>query len=314
MLDFSKVEAGKLDLVSLPFSLQLVCEDSARDFQRLMLSKGLELNKDIDLPDEIVLGDAGRITQVLNNLLANAGKFTEHGSVMLQANKAREESGICYYSFKVSDSGCGIPSAQLSSLFQPFRQADPSTSRKYGGSGLGLAICRNLIELMGGEISLESEEGVGTTVTFTVPLLKSPNSEAQNSREELQSMFSTYQIGERTAMLTQTTTTTKTTACHTFAPGSASATGTRAPSEDYLGFRRSSLVSTTTKSDTTRKARILLAEDNPVNSQIAIKTLQKLGYEVDHAENGAQVLEFYKTKEDYALVLMDCMMPTMVSD
>ncbi|PWN19788.1 hypothetical protein BCV69DRAFT_32294 [Microstroma glucosiphilum] len=311
VLDFSKVEAGKLDLVSLPFSLQLVCEDSARDFQKLMLSKGLELIKDIDLPDEIVLGDAGRITQVLNNLLANAGKFTERGSVMLKASKTREESGICYYSFKVADSGCGIPQAQLSSLFQPFRQADPSTSRKYGGSGLGLAICRNLIELMGGEISLESEEGVGTTVTFTVPLLKSATSDPQNPREELQSMFSTYQIGERTAMLTQTTTTTKTTACHTFAPGPASGAGTAAPSEDYLGFRRSSLVSTTTKSNSVKKARILLAEDNPVNSQIAIKTLQKLGYEVDHAENGAEVLEFYKKNEEYALVLMDCMMPTM---
>lgn len=310
VLDFSKVEAGKLDLVSLPFSLRLVCEDSVRDFQKLMKSKGLQLIQDLNLPDDTVMGDAGRITQVLNNLLGNAGKFTEKGSVTFSATNTRVGDIGSYYTFKVTDTGCGIPESQRSFLFQPFRQADPSTSRRYGGSGLGLAICRNLIELMGGEISLESQEGVGTTVTFTIPFSKAPP--VRTPRDEIAMPTAHTDHG----MVTTTRTTTTTTTMTTTQPGSGLHPGSGddnvvrppshidMPSDQYLGLRRSSLATQCLK------PRILLAEDNPVNSQIAIKTLAKLGYDVDHVENGEQVLEAFK-KEQYSLVLMDCMMPVM---
>ncbi|CAO1623096.1 unnamed protein product [Parajaminaea phylloscopi] len=287
VLDFSKVEAGKLDLVSLPFSLKLTCEDSARDFSMLMRQKGLSLVKDIQLSDELVMGDAGRITQVLNNLLGNAGKFTERGSISLVARKVDHGPLSSHYLFEVSDSGCGIPKSKLGLLFQPFRQADPSTSRRYGGSGLGLAICKNLVQLMGGEISLQSEEGVGTKVTVTIPFqpaqkpLKTPTDEFSNF---------VYAVPESSPSADVKM---------------ASVTCTGADCEG-LSLRRSSVVA----EPTTSRPRVLLAEDNPINSQIAIKNLAKLGYDVDHVENGELVL-LAMERQTYDLVLMDCMMPCM---
>lgn len=287
VLDFSKVEAGKLDLVSLPFSLKLTCDDAVRDFSRLLAQKGLTLINDIQLPDESVMGDAGRITQVLNNLLGNAGKFTESGAVSLVVRKVIESSGRSLYTFKVSDTGCGIPKQKMGFLFQPFRQADPSTSRRYGGSGLGLAICKNLVQLMGGEITLQSEEGKGTTVLVSIPFqpavkpLKTPTDE-----------FANYFFGEAPTPATATAQLVTTTITGAGFEG--------------LSLRRSSVVEPTP----TTRPRVLLAEDNPINSQIAIKTLIKLGYDVDHVENGELAL-LAMERQSYDLILMDCMMPCM---
>lgn len=312
VLDFSKVEAGKLDLVSASFSPNLLCQDAVRDFQKLMANKGLTLAHDIQVPPGCrVLGDAGRITQVLNNLLSNAIKFTHSGLVKFSARGSRVGDLGSNYTFTVSDTGCGIPKHQHAVLFQPFRQADPSTSRRYGGSGLGLAICKNLVELMGGRISLESEEGKGTTVTFTVPLpdAPTPSSETSTLSQKLAAtqLMEEAQARNGAAALRA--------ACQNGAsdedlPYIEPIAVNKRQSLDVLNLRRSSMVNPTTTeapAPAKQKARILLAEDNPVNAQIAVKTLCKLGYDVDHVENGAEVLTAFETRT-YDLVLMDCMM------
>ena len=122
-----------------------------------------------DVP-EVIVGDAGRLRQVLLNLLSNAIKFTERGEVMVSVARAAGDT----LQFSVHDTGIGIPADRMDRLFQSFRQVDASTARKYGGSGLGLAISKRLSELMGGEVWVESEEGVGSTFHFTITANESP--------------------------------------------------------------------------------------------------------------------------------------------
>jgi PAS domain S-box-containing protein len=169
-LDFSRIEAGKLVLEHIDFSLKEILDRINALFGVLAREKGLELLNDIDrqIPESLV-GDPLRLEQVLINLIGNALKFTHEGEVVLTAslletNEASRQIVLC---FSVKDSGIGMSSGQIESLFQPFTQADSSTTRCYGGSGLGLSICRNLVELMGGAIGAEGEPGRGSTFTFT---------------------------------------------------------------------------------------------------------------------------------------------------
>ena len=169
ILDFSKIEAGKLDLEPLPFSLR----DSVAEVLKLLAlrahDKGLELVGRVapGLPDALV-GDAGRLRQVLMNLVGNAIKFTEAGEVVVAIEVADEpSSGEIVLHVAVSDTGIGIPPEKLRAIFEPFEQADGSTTRKHGGTGLGLAISAKLVALMGGRIWVESTPGRGSTFHFT---------------------------------------------------------------------------------------------------------------------------------------------------
>jgi CheY-like chemotaxis protein len=168
ILDFSKVEAGKLELEQIDMDLRDIVEDVARLLAMQAHAKGLELTFDIDpaVPSSL-MGDPGRVRQVLFNLLGNAVKFTQQGEVAINlavlASTAQETRVRC----EVRDTGAGIPADRLSSLFKPFSQLDASTTRKFGGTGLGLSIARRLAELMGGEMGVHSEEGVGSTFWFT---------------------------------------------------------------------------------------------------------------------------------------------------
>jgi len=166
ILDYSKIEAGKLGVVSRPFRLASVLANAASFVAGAAKEKGLSCTVDHapDLP-EWVSGDDQRLQQILVNLLSNAVKFTERGEVRLRV--ARE--GAFIY-FKVIDSGIGLSEVQLGRLFKPFEQADGSTTRKYGGTGLGLAISRNLANLMGGDITVESAPGAGSSFTLRLPL------------------------------------------------------------------------------------------------------------------------------------------------
>ena len=164
VLDYSKIEAGKLDLDPVEMDLR-VCIEGALDLitasvdeKRLNLAYLIERNT----PEGIV-ADANRLRQILLNLLTNAVKFTEHGEIVLKVEALNE--GL---HFSVSDTGIGIPADKLAILFQSFTQVDASTTRVYGGTGLGLAISKNLAEMMGGRIWVESEHGVGTTFHFTI--------------------------------------------------------------------------------------------------------------------------------------------------
>jgi two-component system sensor histidine kinase/response regulator len=184
ILDFSKIEAGKLLIEKVEFDVCSAVEsvidlstDSARD-------RNIEIGAlfDHDIPP-VLCGDAGRIRQVLTNLVANAVKFTSEGEVIVHLNAVRSDEGSVHVRFAVTDTGIGMTDEVMTRLFRPFTQADATTTRQYGGTGLGLAISKQLVELMGGTIHVESAEGKGSTFWFTLPLERAA-ADAANSRSE----------------------------------------------------------------------------------------------------------------------------------
>jgi len=175
ILDFSKIEARKLELETLDFDLRSMLKDAADILAIGAHEKGLELVCQVE-PEvsSLLRGDPGRLRQILINLGSNAVKFSDKGEIMIRASLEREDELNATIRFSVSDTGIGIPANRQDSLFSPFTQVDGSTTRKYGGTGLGLAISRQLAELMGGRIGLESKEGVGSTFWFTAVFEKQP--------------------------------------------------------------------------------------------------------------------------------------------
>jgi two-component system, sensor histidine kinase and response regulator len=168
ILDFSKIEAGQLTVDLVPFDLSDCLATTIRQLAARAHVKGLELIYDIghDVPTALV-GDPGRLRQIITNLLGNAIKFTEHGEVVLTVVTDTHTADETVVRFSVSDTGIGVPPGQQEAIFKPFIQADGSTTRKYGGTGLGLAISKNLVGLLGGRIWLDSEAGKGSTFHFT---------------------------------------------------------------------------------------------------------------------------------------------------
>ncbi|HEY4880447.1 MAG TPA: response regulator [Candidatus Acidoferrales bacterium] len=168
ILDFSKIEAGKLELESIPFLLRESLGDAMKLLSFRASQKNLELVYEVhpDVP-EALLGDPGRIRQILINLVGNAIKFTQHGEVLINVEEESHEPGTTCLHFAVKDTGVGIPPEHQRKIFEPFSQADGSTTRKYGGTGLGLTISAKLVAMMGGSIWVESEPGQGSTFHFT---------------------------------------------------------------------------------------------------------------------------------------------------
>jgi signal transduction histidine kinase/CheY-like chemotaxis protein len=180
VLDLSRVEAGKLEIEAIAFDLEALVEESQAAFAALATAKGLAFRSTFDPALRgMYRGDPTRLRQVLYNLLGNALKFTEAGEVSLRAEPAG-----ALVRLTVSDSGVGIEPQQLAKLFAPFQQAEAATSRRYGGSGLGLSICRELCQLMGGEIEAQSQPGAGSRFSVTLPLerLEAPSPKAQAAR------------------------------------------------------------------------------------------------------------------------------------
>lgn len=171
ILDFSKIEAGKLDIEVTDFKLDDVIASVTTVTGQKAHEKGLEFLADVpgSVP-QFLLGDPLRLGQILTNLVNNAVKFTERGEIRLKAELLERTGERCTLKFSVQDTGLGMTPDQAAKLFQPFTQADMSTTRKHGGTGLGLTICRRLVELMGGQIWLESEPGRGSIFLFTVSL------------------------------------------------------------------------------------------------------------------------------------------------
>jgi signal transduction histidine kinase/ActR/RegA family two-component response regulator len=169
ILDFSKIEAGRLELESNPFSLRQCVSGAVNTLDFIARQKGLPLTCTVrpDVPDYL-LGDPNRLRQVLLNLVNNALKFTSAGSVLLEVTLEEQRDGVATVRFNVTDTGIGLSKEQQQVIFEPFRQADGSITRKYGGTGLGLAICSSLVELMGGNTTVESTLGQGSTFSFTV--------------------------------------------------------------------------------------------------------------------------------------------------
>jgi CheY-like chemotaxis protein/HPt (histidine-containing phosphotransfer) domain-containing protein len=175
VLDFSKIEAGRLELEDTPFSLSGLVEGVLDTFRPQVVAKGLTLDAEIDAgSQDALVGDPTRVRQILFNLLSNAIKFTDHGGVRVRAGTLPLGGGSTRATIAMTDTGIGLGAEQLARLFQPFVQADSSTTRQFGGTGLGLSIVQRLAQAMGGDVAVESGPGVGSTFTVTLTLHAAP--------------------------------------------------------------------------------------------------------------------------------------------
>ena len=176
VLDFSKIEAGRLDLDPIPFEINDLLDRLSDLFSIQTADKGIELILSIPATfNHILVGDSQRLEQVLINLIRNAIKFTDKGTIVVRAEPTETEPGHIDMAFSVQDSGIGIEPDRIEQLFDPFIQADGSTTRKYGGTGLGLTICKRLVDLMNGKIAARSAPGEGSTFFFNVPFESRPS-------------------------------------------------------------------------------------------------------------------------------------------
>ncbi len=202
ILDFSKIEAGHLELENIDFELRETIEFVTSALAGQAHAKGLELTcmLPVELP-ALVRGDPTRLTQVLTNLVGNAIKFTERGEVAVNASVRSSLDEHTYVRFEVQDTGIGISETAKNRLFDAFTQADGSTTRKYGGTGLGLAICKQLVELMGGEIKIDSSLGMGTRFWFTIPFGKSVALPAKPQETPIPAGLKTLLVDDNTTNL-----------------------------------------------------------------------------------------------------------------
>ncbi|MES2919740.1 MAG: ATP-binding protein [Pseudomonadota bacterium] len=271
-LDFSKIEAGYLELEPVVFDPQHEVEQALDLVQPTARRKGLVLRHRVQAPAQLC-GDAGRLRQILLNLLGNAVKFTLAGEVVVTCETLSGPGGeaeatapgrptpgpgapgaTVWLQFTVRDTGIGIDAATQAKLFQPFIQADVSTTRRFGGTGLGLAICRRLTQAMGGSIELVSEVGQGSTFTVRLPFERLPEH-------------------------------------------ASAASGTRPASAGHAAALPI-------------EGRILVAEDNPVSQLMAVEMLKRLGCRADVVGNGEEAVQALQHLP-YDLVLMDCDMPVL---
>ncbi|MDY6987910.1 MAG: response regulator [Thermodesulfobacteriota bacterium] len=399
ILDFSKVEAGRLELEALDFDLRTTIEDLIDAVAVAAHNKGLELACLVhhDVP-ALVRGDPGRLRQVLINLTNNAIKFTEKGEVLVQAFLDQEDDSHSTLRVTISDTGIGIPPDRMDRLFKSFSQVDASHTRKHGGTGLGLAISRQLVEMMGGEIGVESAEGKGSTFWFTVVLENRPKGQgaavvvpedirgkrilvvddnatnrqvlteqlrswdcqtgaASNGPEALEVMRQARADGNAfgiaildmqmpemdgetlgqlikadpdlkdTILVMLTSVGQRGDAARTKEIGFA-AYLTKPVKQSHLYDCLTTLLGRKTllkekegpsapfvtrhsiADERKRKIRILLAEDNVTNQQVAVHILEKFGFRADAVANGKEAVEALKTVP-YDLVLMDVQMPEM---
>ncbi|GAB6058235.1 response regulator [Desulfonatronum parangueonense] len=252
ILDISRIEAGKLEIRAEQFSLQELHDSVIELFSVAAREKGILLDCSLDplIPGQLI-GDVARVRQVIFNLVGNALKFNDKGIVTLEmAYLSSPKPGECRIFFSVSDTGIGIPDDKLDTLFKPFVQVDASYTRSYQGAGLGLSIVKRLVDLMGGNISVDSTAGEGTTMYVVLPF-KLPEGLSVSSVQ------GPRQIAKATQCL-----------------------------------------------------RILLAEDEPSNSFLVSKLLEKVGHVVTIAEDGRQVLDLLEA-QDFDAILMDIQMPVM---
>ena len=392
ILDYSKIESGKLELEIRPFRLRDLVLHALNLVQRQAANKGLALYWEIEprTPPQ-VSGDEIRLRQILSNLLSNAIKFTEHGEVRVRVNYCDLNSEHGELQFAVSDTGIGIPKEKMNRLFRSFSQVDTSTTRQYGGTGLGLAISKQLVELMGGRMWVESEPGRGSTFHFTVRIQlpqageKSGataqaalagrrvlllDSEAKSSeklaalltswelkpvvggnnldlidalllrqrpapeailldefmlraaRPEQVAALHRWQAAQGGALILLRSAEAGQTAVPDVAPLQVSAQISRPVSASSLFNILSRVLAPAnlqaeagtglTAGPLAQKLplSILLAEDNPVNQKVAIRMLERMGYQATIASTGADVLTAMK-QQTYDLVLMDLQMPVL---
>ena len=260
ILDLSKIESGRMSIEATDFALDTLLSGMLELVAESARAKGLEVSFDTTGVPNRLRGDPTRLAQALINLLGNAVKFTERGSVFVRGEVLAETEEGVRVRFVVRDTGIGIPADKIGNLFNAFEQADSSATRRFGGTGLGLAITRRLVELMGGEVGVESRIGQGSTFWFTVRLARAgPETEATGGAGEMRlSALSAEEVLRR----------------------------------DHAG------------------ARVLVAEDNPVNQEVACELLNGAGLAVDVAASGTEAVALVRSNR-YDLILMDIQMPEM---
>ncbi len=259
ILDLSRIEAGKLQLETMAFDLRSLLGDCAVLLAPRAREKGLKFTWQAapEIPSR-VSGDPGRLRQILSNLAGNAVKFTDRGEVTVRASLLAQTETDLVIRFAVRDTGIGIPADKQPGLFQRFSQVDASATRRFGGAGLGLAIAKELAELMGGEIGVSSQPGVGSEFWFTIRLRPAHMQVLENASAEV------IPVPQPCANPTLQQ----------------------------------------------KRARVLVAEDNFVNQEVAIGILRKLGVRADAVADGTEAIEALKTVP-YDLVLMDMQMPEL---
>ena len=381
ILDFSRIEAGKMTIEAAPFDLRLAAEEVTTLLAPAVQEKNLDmvLRYAPDAPARVI-GDAGRFRQVLTNLVGNAIKFTHQGHIFINVECERRTAASALFRVSVEDSGIGIPEEKKKEIFDKFVQADTSTARRYGGTGLGLAICRQLVGLMGGAIDVRSRTGGGSIFSFDLNLpldgtisdpAPSPSEskgvkvlvveESQLHRgvlleqiaalgfgaegcgtaaEALSHLRKAHAQGEpfrlviaERALLSAKAFQKDFALGKTMLVNLCSLHGADKSQPTEAGFHslfrpvRHAALRTVLNSaagansiagnnseiaatSVLRPARILVAEDNPVNQKIAVKMLEKLGMSVEVATNGRRALEMVENG-GYDLVFMDCQMPEM---
>ncbi|HTN41859.1 MAG TPA: ATP-binding protein, partial [Asticcacaulis sp.] len=185
LLDISRIEDDHIELESIPFQLSAILHDIRVMFEQDIERKGLSLRVADESQGVWMLGDRSRLQQVLMNLVSNALKFTDSGEIAIEAHMRASNDQTCGLTIRVHDSGIGIPADKLPLIFEKFTQADESITRRFGGSGLGLSIARSLVELMGGNVIVESDPGSGSsfTVTLDLPRTAAPEKPAEPSPE-----------------------------------------------------------------------------------------------------------------------------------
>lgn len=392
ILDFSRIEANRMDLEEVEFDLCELLDQTVGAVAAQALSKGLELVVEVEgrVPSR-VLGDPVRLRQVLANLLGNAIKFTAQGEIVTRLALLDFDSAKCLLRFTVRDTGIGIPADKLQTVFEKFSQAEVSTTRRFGGTGLGLAICKQLVERMGGEIGLKSQEGVGSEFSFTVRM----GCGCSDKDVEEEKRAAEILTGKRVLIVDDNAASCQSLRSRIALWGALVETAANAPlalQSVYLSFdagvgpdlilidlqmdgmdgealfralavdsrldslRRVALVSSGARYGVRRaeeagftlcvnkpvrwrelrrilcramgvelsggetrraedaaplpNARVLLAEDNPTNQQVALGLLKKMGLRADAVGDGAEAIRALQ-HVPYDLVLMDMRMPVM---
>ena len=281
VLDFSKIEAGKVLLEETDLDLHRLIGSTVDIFKYQASARGLELVVAIDpaVPPAL-LGDPNHLRQVLVNLMSNAIKFTEQGRVTLQIDQLADTANFVQVRFAVKDTGIGIPLAAQSKVFESFTQADNSTSRRYGGTGLGTTISRELVELMGGQLGLRSEVGVGSTFWFELTL-KKPAAVARIASASVPMM------------------------AHPENAMSVALNASVAPDmAEPVMFVNSE------DAGAAEPYRVLVAEDNPVNRTVIQKLLERAGHTCHLVDNGEEALDAMELHQ-FDAVILDMNMPVM---
>jgi two-component system chemotaxis sensor kinase CheA len=300
ILDLSKVEAGKIEIMADEVNVTEIPQAMTQMFAPVAARKGLnfEVELEPDVPD-VILTDGQRLQQILKNLLSNAFKFTEKGTVSLKIARAdskrvnellRLQPEETVLALSVKDTGIGIPIDKQQIIFEAFQQVDGTTNRQYGGTGLGLSICREFTRLLGGTIVVKSEMHVGSTFTLYVPNLKEKTDEDSIGKDYLQSELAAAveQLDEEFRF------------------------------EGVTSERRNSLdndarfeLPVSTDANLFDGKRVLLVDDDARNVFALVSALETKGVIVEIADNGKDALDLLWQKREYDLVLMDIMMPVM---